>query len=349
MQTLRIQPVEQLDSASWFPFSDEPVLMGSWLFPRLRDPVFLFPEESPDRKWHLFANSWLGIQHFVSDSGILWEPLNMVQVMGHSPFLLKEKGTYYLLYERHGLSVPFMERWNKISRKNRIASSHIEMRSSNDLIVWSEPRILIDSRDVPQAADYLDKPLISYPQMIATANGYRLYFGASRVTLKDTRHHCSRYLCSAFSPSLTGPYVLDPPVPMMEPVPNDPWRSLGCGRFSVLQGANGFAAFQTGAYWDSQRKASATAITLLFSDDGLDWKASEHPPILVPATKGWASRYINACDIRYKADEGCWYCYFSASGEHLFGLQRESIGLLIGKDPILRKPVEFEGGLFNPQ
>ena len=60
----KIQPYEQLLGASWFPFSDEPVIKGLWYVPRLSSPVFLFPEESPDGKWHLFAHSWLGIQHY---------------------------------------------------------------------------------------------------------------------------------------------------------------------------------------------------------------------------------------------------------------------------------------------
>jgi len=347
MQSQRIQPIGELDKVSWFPFSDEPVLTGKWYVPRLSDPVFLFPEESPDKKWHLFAHSWLGIQHFVSNSGILWEPMKLVQVRGHSPFLLKEKGVFYLIYERHGSTIPFVEKLNKVSRKNLVTSSHIEMRSSNDLIVWSEPRILVDSKDFPHAKDYLRAPRISHPQMIAVEGGYRLYFGASTVRLSDSGHICWRYLLCSFSTSLAGPFEADPPGTMMEPIPNDLWRNLGCGRLAIVKGEEGFAAIQTGAYWDSARKRTASAMTLLYSSDGLNWHLSEKPVVLVPASRGWASQYITACDLRYKVDEGCWYCYFSATGEKKYGFTIESIGLLIGKDPVLRKPADTDGELFS--
>ena len=71
MQIQREQPIDQLPNCSWFPFSDEPVLQGLWYVPRLEDPAFLFPEESTDGKWHLFAHSWLGIHHFIASSGIV--------------------------------------------------------------------------------------------------------------------------------------------------------------------------------------------------------------------------------------------------------------------------------------
>jgi hypothetical protein len=99
-------------------------------------------------------------------------------------------------------------------------------------------------------------------------------------------------------------------------------------------------ALQNARYWNRKLKREASAIILLTSSDGLQWQRVDAPPILVPAEKGWASEHIMTCDVRYKQDEACWYCYFSATGERRFGLLRESIGLLIGKDPILRKPVD---------
>ncbi|MCK9548547.1 MAG: hypothetical protein M0Q37_08575, partial [Sphaerochaeta sp.] len=52
---------------SWYPFSERPVIPGTWYMPALGDPFFLFPEESPDAKWHLFGHSWVGIEHFISE------------------------------------------------------------------------------------------------------------------------------------------------------------------------------------------------------------------------------------------------------------------------------------------
>lgn len=343
MQTLRAQPVEQLRDASWFPFSDEPILSGSWYVPRLSCPVCLFPEDASDGKWHLFAHSWLGIHHYVSGSGIVWEPIGMIQMRGTAPFLFKEKGMFHLIYERHGKALPFVEHLSRGNRKRQLASSHIEMRSSNDLAVWSEPRILLDSKDIPPASDYVVKPILSHPQLVAADGGYRLYVGSSAVQESES---FARYVCTAFSASLEGPYEPEQPIPLLEPVPNDPWRSLGCGRVSVVKGNQGYGALQTSLYWDAGRKRAASAIVLLVSPDGLSWTRMEGPPVLVPAGHGWASAFITACNIHYKQEEDCWYCYFSACGERRFGMMRESIGLLIGKDPTLRKPIDSSREMF---
>ncbi len=78
---------------------------------------------------------------------------------------------------------------------------------------------------------------------------------------------------------------------------------------------------------------SGFCMLLLKSYDGYNWERCGSEPILVPSEKGWASSYIMGCDVHYKADEKCWYCYFSASGKKKFMLKMESIGLLIGSVP----------------
>lgn len=338
---MRLPSIARLPQCSWFPFSDEPVLSGLWYIPKLCDPVFLFPEEAPDQKWHLFAHSWLGIHHFISGSGIAWEPLKMVEVRGHSPFIFFDKGTWYLLYEKHDAPLPILEKGlRRIPRKERLKASRIEMRSSNDLLVWSEPRLLLDSREVPFAADYLAQPRVSRPQMIPWNGGYRLYFGASHLLMPDAKQKVTRYFAVAESDSLSGPFTLgNGGKPLLEPMPDDPFRNLGCGSIKIVPGFDGLAAFQCGASWDPRACRSTTSMIMLLSADGLDWHLSTRPPVLVPATEGWASRYVMSCDVRYKEDESCWYCYFSANGRKDTRPRyvRESLGLLLGKDPVLKK------------
>ncbi|MCK9286494.1 MAG: hypothetical protein WDA14_10715 [Sphaerochaetaceae bacterium] len=337
MQIQREQPIDQLPNCSWFPFSDEPVLQGLWYVPRLEDPAFLFPEESTDGKWHLFAHSWLGIHHFISSSGIVWEPSRLLQIRGRSPSVYREKGVYYLVYEKHGIPLPFIDHGKK--NKHIPKTSHIEMRSSNDLIVWSEPRLLLDSKDVPQASDYRKNPILSFPRLAICDAGYRLYFGSSEMKLEDSGEKVHRYICSAISLDLSGPYEIESVSSMMESIPNDKWRNLACGNLAVIAGKKGYAGFQTGIYWDQGKTKSASAIVYLISEDGKTWQLGNEKAILVPADNGWASDYITACDVRYKEDEDCWYCYFSASGGTTFGFKRGSIGLLIGKDPTPKKPI----------
>ena len=170
--------------------------------------------------------------------------------------------------------------------------------------------------------------------------GYRLYFGASHLLLPDTKQKVSRYFAMAEAETLSGPFIVgNGGRPLLEPMPDDPYRNLGCGSIKVVPGVDGLAAFQCGASWNPVDCKSVTSMVMLLSADGMDWHLSARPPVLVPATEGWASRYIMSCDVRYKEDEACWYCYFSANGkkETFPRYSRESLGLLLGKDPVLKK------------
>ncbi len=338
---MRYPSVAKLAQGSWFPFSDEPVLSSQWFLPKLCDPAFLFPEESPDQKWHMFAHSWVGIHHFVSDSGIAWEPMKMVVVRGHSPFIFFDRGTWYLLYEKHNAPIPIVEMGfgRRLRRKERLKASRIEMLSSNDLVMWSEPRLLLDSRDVSFASDYLEHPRVSRPQLVATDTGYDLYFGASHVVLPDTHQKVSRYFAMAHSESLAGPFVLtNENKPLLEPMPDDADRNLAVGSLKIVPGADGLMAFECGASWDPEAGRTITRMTMLGSLDGKTWNKVPRPPVLVHADRGWADGYVMGCDVRYKSDEECWYCYFSANNAHA-GKRwaRESLGLLIGTDRALKK------------
>lgn len=337
MATGRVQPYSELKELSWFPFSDEPVIQGLWYAPRLSCPVFLFPEESPDGKWHLFAHSYLGIQHYESTSGIVWDPMGLVQVRGKYPFLFKDKGVFHIVYERHGRPIPFVEKIAKARRKQIVVGSHIEIRSSTDLHVWSEPRILLHASQIASAADYRKDHTLSHPQIVKVKGGYRMYVGSSKVGRDPAS---TRYICTAFSKTLDGAYESEQEQPLIEAVPNDRWRNLGSGRFSVYKNEDSYMALQNARYWDPDLKKEASAIVLLESSDGLKWERVGSQPILVPTERGWASKHIMSCDVKYKSDEACWYCYFSASGEPQYNLVRESIGLLIGKIPALRKVAE---------
>lgn len=327
-------PLNEIGKASWFPFSDEPVIKGLWYVPRLSAPVFLFPEDSPDGKWHLFAHSWLGINHYVSDSGIMWEPSGLIQVRGKHPFLFKEKGLFYLVYERHGRRIPFVERRARKLRLPYVSGSHIEIRSSTDLFLWSEPRIIFEAKDVDSSADYLKKGSIGHPQLLAVDGGYRLYVGSSKVGRNPSS---SRYLVSAFSQNIEGPFKGESQKPLIESVGNDAYRNLATGRVSIYKGDNLFVALQNGRYWDEENLTERSAISLLKSEDGLNWEKWNDNPILVPAERGWASKHIVSCDIHYKEDEACWYCYYTATGDPQYGLVRESIGLLIGRNEKIRQ------------
>ena len=322
------------EKCNWFPFSDEPLVQGLFYAPKFCDPQVLMPEESCDGKWHLFFHSWIGIHHFLSDSGIEWEPRKMIEVRGHSPFIFYEKEKYYLIYEKHEKEIPFVGQ--KRADGGGETGSRIEIRSSTDLLVWSNPRLLLDSRNVPYAGDYLKAPRVSRPQIIKTDKGYRLYFGASHLALPDTNQKVSRYFGYAEAKELFGPYTLpENPKPLIEPQPDDKWSNLGCGSIRIVKSGSDIYAFQCGVFWSPAEKKTHSALLMLKSADGLHFERVLDKPILMPSSRGWASSYIMGCDVHYRENERCWYCYFSANGEtDKRKNSLESIGLLIGAVPV---------------
>lgn len=304
----------------------------------LCDPQVLLPEQSCDGKWHMFVHSWIGIHHYISSSGIAWEPRKMIVFRGHSPFIFIENENYYLIYENHDRNISV---GHKKPDAKRDKYSCIEMRTSTDLVSWSEPRVLLDSRTIPFAGDYLKYPRISRPQLIKTGDEYRLYFGASHLKLPDTGQKVSRYFASVSATSLTGPYTMQKTArPLLQPIPDDQWANLGCGSIRVVPCGDVLYAFQCPVYWDSNRRRTSSCMLLLKSYDGYEWQRCSDTPILTTSEHGWSSSYIMGCDVHFKQNETCWYCYFSASGtktvKKLFfklNYKTESVGLLVGSIP----------------
>lgn len=323
---------------SWFPFSDKPVIRSLWYMPRLCDPFFLFPEESPDGRWHLFGHTWVGIEHFTSENGISWEPRKMIELRGHSPSIFQQDGMWYLLYEKHDATFVSLKKRLRGKRRDKNKSSRFEMRSSSDLILFSEPKIILDSKDIPFAADDLKRPRISRPQLFRDKEGYRLYFGASHVVLEDTKQKATKHFSLAMSSRLEGPYALaNEGEPLLSPDPDDSFRNMASGSIKVVQVSDGYVGFECAMHWDKKRAKTTSSLLQLESPDGLLWKPSFRSVVLPTPEHGWANRYLVSCDLHYKREEGCWYCYYSAN-THLGSLfVRESIGLLLGKDPSLRK------------
>lgn len=329
-----MQPIEKLEGVSWFPFSDEPLLGKELVIRSFRDPQVLLPEEAIDRKWHLFVHSWLGLHHYTSDSGIAWEPLSMVEIGARSPFIYAEGGVYHLLYEKRVRDIPLVGRRRALREDGKDdRASRIEICSSTDLATWSRPRTILDSRDVSFGADYIGGPTVSRPQLFKVGGVYRLYYGVSHVVMPDVFQTVERYFACAESPRLDGLFKPADGEPLLLPRPDDPWTNLGVGSVRVLQGREGFAAFQCGAFWDAGRGRSRTAMLILSSPDGLKWKRASEKPLLFPPESGWASGIIRGCDVRYKASEDCWYCYYCAGRTTRLKTSEDSIGLLIGQKP----------------
>ena len=69
---MRLPDSTSLTNAVWSSYSEWAIWQSPWYEMRLSAPAVLLPEDSPDGLWHLFAHSWMGIEHYSSPSGFDW-------------------------------------------------------------------------------------------------------------------------------------------------------------------------------------------------------------------------------------------------------------------------------------
>lgn len=338
---MKLSDYETYNNLSWYPFSEDPLINPKWYKPRLCDPAFFMPKDSPDNRWHMFAHNWLGIQHFISDNGLDWSEGKMIELRGHSPFIFYSKGVWYLIYEKHD-STPSQLNWKEFTEKNqRISTSRIEICSTEDMVIFSKPTVLFDSTEVPFAKTSLNRPRLSRPQLFYDEkNGYRLFFGASHIKMCDTKQKATLYFALAQSETLLGPYKVVNDKPLFGPDSDSDYGNLAVGGVRITPTTSGYVGFQCAFGWDKENNKSVSNLIQLYSKDGIKWETSSRKPLISLPEKGWASRYITSCDIQYMEDDYCYYCYFSGNSKVKFGpfsYIKESLGLLLGKTPTLRK------------
>ena len=304
--------ISEVLNLQWKEFEQNPLIRSpfpSWL---IADPTFLSPECAPDGKWHLFAHSLMGIHHFISSNGVDWSRLRGLVTKGSiRAYLHKTTTDYYLFYER------------LVSTRLMKYTSRIEVRVSKDLTSWSGPNIVFEPRLLwHREGGWLGN--VGNPCVIADEDGYRLYYTAGLIYLKDCGFYEPKYIGCAFSKALSGPYV-PMPDPVLTPEPDDPFANLGAGAIKVLRCSDGYVGFQNGIYWDRVSNHSGSAIRILESSNGKEWEVSGDP-ILKP-DRGWKKSHVYALDVRLTANG--WRLYFNARSGWLVG--RESIGLAYGE------------------
>jgi hypothetical protein len=75
------------------------MIRHSSLSPIVADPAVLPPESTPDGSWRLFAHSAWGIHEYVSPDGQSWRDRGLVIRDAMRPWVLRDDGRWYLLYE----------------------------------------------------------------------------------------------------------------------------------------------------------------------------------------------------------------------------------------------------------
>jgi len=280
----------------------------------MADPTVLLPDESPDGRWHLLANSIPPKLHeFVSDDGVKWEHIRSFARGAMRPYLRRFGERYHLFYEDVQWWLPLRSR--------------IVHRVSEDLITWSQPLEVLSPTFSWHGKVNRN---VGNPSVVRWREQYLLFYSAGTVFLKDCGFVEPRHIGVARARSLHGPWVPDSE-PILSPQKDDPLRNLGAGSMKVLPDlANGIMwGFNNGIYRDEEGH-SRSAIALLSSEDGRDWKGLDAAPILGPE-EGWKKALVYALDVR-KTDENQLHLYFNARDGWVRG--KERIGLAVGTIPI---------------
>ncbi|WP_061249593.1 family 43 glycosylhydrolase [Leptospira alstonii] len=304
----------------WSLYPGNPVLESPRFTPLIADPSFLERSESPDGKFHLFCHTLFGIHRYESDDGLKWDKGRLLFRHAMRPFIYKEKGIFYLLYERY---TPFqiVFSWFTFWKWN----SQIEMRTSGDLKTWSEPKTILRP-SLDWHADPRYGKSIGNPCLVKADGKYRLYYSASLTLIPDCGFCEPTYVGVAEADQISGPYE-----PFQSPLisPDTSCRNLAAGAVKVLKTEDGYVGFENCIYRNSAGR-SGSAIYLLRSSDGLAWDFLSQKPILAP-TSGWMKSHIYALDVKFHSTQKRWFLYFNARNDWHWTKGKEKIGLLVGK------------------
>jgi hypothetical protein len=307
----------------------DPLIEPPRLSPVIADPSFLFPEETPDGDWALFAHSAWGVHRYSSPDGILWREEGLAVRHAMRPFVRRIEGGYALYYERYP---PFALALTALPIK-RPWKSTIAVSTSAELRSWSLPLTLVRPE-----ADWMRDPVlgesVSNPCAVRVAEtgeaAWRLYFSASLSFIEDCGFCEPRYIAAACGPSPIGPFE---PLrrPILDPASAEDAGAaiLGAGSLKAVRLEDGWIGLQNKIYSDGGGR-SRSAIFALRSDDGLIWKPAREEPLLAPGA-GWTASHVYACDCRYRESDGAWYLYFNARDGWRLAEGRERIGRILGR------------------
>ena len=319
-----------------------PLIEPPRLSPIVADPSFLFPDETPEGTWELFAHSAWGIHRYSSADGIKWLDRGLVVRNAMRPFVRKIPGfgaggenpqggesansPYFLLYEAyHPLALAFTALPGRRKWRSRIALS-----KSADLVSWSRPETVVEP-ELSWARDSLLGDSVSNSCLIrdaGPAGAWRLYYSAGLAWIEDCGFCEPRYIGCATGPSPAGPFSPSPE-PLIDPARDTMPGVLGSGSLKAVRLSDGWIGLQNKIYRDREGR-SRSAIFLLSSPDGLAWNLARAEPLLAPAA-GWTSSHIYACDCRFRAEDGLWYLYFNARDGWNLKSGVERIGRIVGQ------------------
>lgn len=253
-----------------------------WL---IGDPTVLTPGEAPDGRWHLYANSVIGIHHHVSDDGLKWTRVGkpLFGLGAFRAFILKTEGGYAMFYEKF----------------SDLKHSNIRLTRSVDLASWSTPTVVLEPTEPWEKEGY---ETVSNPYVTRHEGRWRMYYSTTTVMLEDAGFPEPRYIAYATSDALEGPWDKQSG-PLIAPSKDVPWRNHGAGSMKLLDDRfeGRLIALNNGIYLDAQGK-TRSAIAVLSSLDGQAWAPVCDAPVIAPTDQGWMAALVYAFDTARDGD-----------------------------------------------
>lgn len=306
---------EQFNNLCFSLYESNPVLKYSLPSLVVADPSILTPDKSPDNKWHLFAHTFFGVYHYISDDGIYFNKVKRIVNRAMRPDINVIDGEYYLYYERTRPIV--LNALNSVGVKWH---SEIYLCKSKDLINWETPKMVIGQTRNYEKCD--TGIAISNPFLINTDGKYRLYYSCGQTFIKDCGFSEPTHISYAES-LFPDKNFISREVPIISPDKNSKYLNLCSGCIKVYKLKDCYIGLQNGIYEESGK--SYSAIMLLKSSDGESFTFVK--PLIVPEKKyPWMAQFVYACNMTYY--DGKLRIYFNARNVANMVKGRESIGFV---------------------
>lgn len=280
--------VAQIKNAEFKLYKNNPVIKPFDSF-ITADPSLLTPDLSPDRRWHMFFHTNLGVYHFISDDGISFRRVKRILSRAMRPNINFVDGRYYLFYERTApllvnvLTLVNLAKWH----------SEIYVVQSDDLLSWSAPeRVISNTKDYEMSERGL---AISNPYLLKEKDGFILYYSCGQTYIKDCGFCEPTYISYAASKRADSGYI-SAEKPILSPDKKNPYLNLCSGCLKVYKVSDGYVGFQNGIYKENCR--SKSAILMLLSDNGRDFTFEKM--VLQPQAdngKDWMKQFVYASHL----------------------------------------------------
>ncbi len=313
-------------SENWEDYPENPVI-GHFGFEgenvAIGDPQILVPADF-DGRWHAFYHGFFDAQytpyyhHLVSDDGLRWEIEDKWQWDYGPSALFFDGGRFYLYYTAIlGGETGANEKYD--------AETIIRVKHTADFKNWSDCSDLIVPT-LPWEREHdagHERIQARNPCVIKTYEGkYRLYYSAGTVILADCGYEEPRNIGFAEADSPLGPFEKREQ-PVLIPDIRIPHRNYGAGAIKVFGYQGGYLGLYNSIYLDGEGR-SRSAINVLISEDGIDWREAPYNPIIAP-TDGWKKALVYQLDLVRNGND-LWIYYNARDG---WNGGTEKIGLSI--------------------